>query len=174
MRAIETHYKGYRFRSRLEARWAVFFDSLGIEWVYEPEGFELSDGSRYLPDFWLPSFSGGMWAEVKPDGGDFSKARALCQESKRSVWLCEGVPDYRAYDIFEFCEADENVGGEGRVQLINGVPNADQAEGGNRMFWLPGYENSDGSIPPNFHDCLGHCFVEAVHAVSQARFEFER
>ena len=26
IKAIETYYKGYRFRSRLEARWAVFFD----------------------------------------------------------------------------------------------------------------------------------------------------
>lgn len=30
MKAIETRYKGYRFRSRLEARWAVFFDALGL------------------------------------------------------------------------------------------------------------------------------------------------
>jgi hypothetical protein len=51
IKAIETVYKGYRFRSRLEARWAVFFDTLGIEWVYEPEGFETTDGYRYLPDF---------------------------------------------------------------------------------------------------------------------------
>jgi hypothetical protein len=28
IKAIETSYKGYRFRSRLEARWAVFFDAL--------------------------------------------------------------------------------------------------------------------------------------------------
>jgi hypothetical protein len=33
---------GYRFRSRLEARWAVFFDVAGIPWQYEPEGFDLS------------------------------------------------------------------------------------------------------------------------------------
>ncbi len=39
MRPIETKYKGCRFRSRLEARWAVFFDALGIKWRYEPEGF---------------------------------------------------------------------------------------------------------------------------------------
>ena len=32
MKAIETEYNGYRFRSRLEARWAVFFDALGIEY----------------------------------------------------------------------------------------------------------------------------------------------
>lgn len=31
IKPIETHYNGYRFRSRLEARWAVFFDALGIK-----------------------------------------------------------------------------------------------------------------------------------------------
>lgn len=51
--AKETQYKGYRFRSRLEAKWAVFFDALGIEWEYEPEGFRLPNGKGYLPDFRL-------------------------------------------------------------------------------------------------------------------------
>ena len=51
LKAIETFYNGYRFRSRLEARWAVFFDSAGIEYVYEPEGFKLDNGLCYLPDF---------------------------------------------------------------------------------------------------------------------------
>ena len=51
IKPIETLYKGYRFRSRLEARWAVFFDTLGVEWEYEPEGFDLGDGLYYLPDF---------------------------------------------------------------------------------------------------------------------------
>lgn len=36
--ALTTRYAGCRFRSRLEARWAVFFDHLGIEWEYEPQG----------------------------------------------------------------------------------------------------------------------------------------
>ncbi|WP_031579746.1 hypothetical protein [Ruminobacter sp. RM87] len=53
LKPIETEYKGYRFRSRLEARWAVFFDSCGVEWEYEPEGFDLGDGIKYLPDFRL-------------------------------------------------------------------------------------------------------------------------
>ena len=51
MKIIETKYKGYHFRSRLEARWAVFFDELGVKWEYEPEGFELPNGKYYLPDF---------------------------------------------------------------------------------------------------------------------------
>ena len=62
VRAIETQYAGCRFRSRLEARWAVFFDQLGVPWEYEPQGFEL-DGRRYLPDFFLPSID--TWYEVK-------------------------------------------------------------------------------------------------------------
>ena len=53
LRAIETEYKGYRFRSRLEARWAVFFDACGVKWEYEPEGFILPNGQQYLPDFLL-------------------------------------------------------------------------------------------------------------------------
>jgi len=62
--AIETKYAGCKFRSRLEARWAVFFDTLGIQWKYEDQGYEV-DGCRYLPDFWLPDCE--VWAEVKGD-----------------------------------------------------------------------------------------------------------
>jgi hypothetical protein len=62
IKAIETRYAGCRFRSRLEARWAVFFDALKIGWEYEPEGFELPSG-RYLPDFRLPD--AGAWVEIK-------------------------------------------------------------------------------------------------------------
>src|SRR6266581_5789219 len=50
---IETFYNGHRFRSRLEARWAVFYHTLGIEYLYENEGYNL-DGTWYLPDFYLP------------------------------------------------------------------------------------------------------------------------
>ena len=61
---IQTEYKGCLFRSRLEARWAVFLDALGVEWKYEFEGYEV-DGHRYLPDFWLPASH--TWVEVKGD-----------------------------------------------------------------------------------------------------------
>ena len=40
IKSIETNYKGYRFRSRTEARYAIFFDELGIKWEYELEGFK--------------------------------------------------------------------------------------------------------------------------------------
>lgn len=67
IKAIETRYNGYRFRSRLEARWAVFFDTLGIEYLYEDQGYSIysDDGSiiNYLPDFYFPELH--MFGEVK-------------------------------------------------------------------------------------------------------------
>ena len=68
IQAIETEYKGCRFRSRLEARWGVFLDTLGVPWEYEPQGFEIGpefQRRRYLPDFYLPTL--GTWVEVKGD-----------------------------------------------------------------------------------------------------------
>jgi len=66
IKAIETRYKGYRFRSRLEARWAVFFDAMGLTWEYEPEGFE-TDAGWYLPDFRVFTPQGNpIWYEIKP------------------------------------------------------------------------------------------------------------
>lgn len=63
IKAIETIYNGIRFRSRLEARWAIFMDALGVKWEYEPEGF--TDGTLcYLPDFWLPDLE--CYLEIKP------------------------------------------------------------------------------------------------------------
>jgi hypothetical protein len=65
IKPIETIHGGARMRSRLEARWAVFFDALEIPWEYEPEGYWVSD-VPYLPDFYLPTL--GVFAEVKPSG----------------------------------------------------------------------------------------------------------
>lgn len=63
VKALDTQYAGCYFRSRLEARWAVFFDFLHINWMYEPQGFELDSGDWYLPDFYLPDLD--IWFEVK-------------------------------------------------------------------------------------------------------------
>ena len=61
MNAIPTRYNGIQFRSRLEAKWAAFFDLL--EWQYEYEPIDL-DG--YIPDFILTSFKQPLLVEVKP------------------------------------------------------------------------------------------------------------
>jgi hypothetical protein len=62
-KAIEVLYSGKVFRSRLEARWAVFLDLLGVNWDYEACHYEVGPDLYYLPDFYLPDHQ--TWLEVK-------------------------------------------------------------------------------------------------------------
>jgi len=62
MQAVETIYGGIRFRSRLEARWAAFFDVCRWRWEYEPADF-----NGWFPDFILVGSRGDrVFVEVKP------------------------------------------------------------------------------------------------------------
>jgi len=98
MKAIETKYKGILFRSRTEARWAVYFDAVGLRWEYEKEGFKLDDGTWYLPDFWLPDVN--MWAEVKGDYvnvEEITKCYNLAVGSGCPCLMLNGQPETRSY-----------------------------------------------------------------------------
>lgn len=91
IKPIETHYDGYHFRSRLEARWAVFFNYLEISYQYEIEGYQTSAG-WYLPDFWIPEWE--CYVEVKgsdPTNEEWNKYYAL-HKSGKSVLLIVGQP----------------------------------------------------------------------------------
>lgn len=104
-RAIETRYAGRRFRSRLEARYAVLFDALGLKWEYEREGYELPSG-RYLPDFfvhWGASRDArlhqfrevGYWVEIKgqePTPLELQKLSELTLATGHISYLLAGGP----------------------------------------------------------------------------------
>lgn len=84
IKPIETRYGGYHFRSRLEARWAVFFDQLGLRYEYEAEGLDLPSG-WYLPDFRLPDFD--VLVEIKPQwptDEDMARAKQFGREISAS------------------------------------------------------------------------------------------
>lgn len=66
LKPIETVWNNMRFRSRLEAKWASYFDLCGEQYEYEPEGFVLGDDTWYLPDFYLPDKN--IYIEIKPLG----------------------------------------------------------------------------------------------------------
>ena len=91
MKAIETVYRGYRFRSRLEARWAVFFDAMDFDWEYEVEGFVLDDGTHYLPDFKVTGQYGKVtWYEVKGKHSQDDEKLKKLKESFNTKWENEG------------------------------------------------------------------------------------
>ena len=94
---IPTEFDGIKFRSRLEARWAVAFRAAGIKYEYEYEGYQLPDG-WYLPDFWLPRLY--TWAEVKSNRFTPRELR-MCQQladatESGCILLADG-PDYSCY-----------------------------------------------------------------------------
>lgn len=99
MKAIETVYRGYRFRSRTEARWAVFFDALDIDWEYEPEGFEFPNGIMYLPDFKI----GNIWVEIKADAPsadeEFKMVCLVSQSKMHGLILCGSPGKQRVFDV---------------------------------------------------------------------------
>jgi hypothetical protein len=80
IKAIETTYRGVKFRSKLEAQWSFVFDLMGIEWHYEPQAFHTSHGP-YLPDFFLPKTNRGKgsWVEVKAAEPTDCEYEKLCE-----------------------------------------------------------------------------------------------
>lgn len=115
IKAIETSYDYHRFRSRLEARWAVFFNTMKIEYRYEPQGFHLENRVgwldhmtkvltfNYLPDFYLPKFK--CWCEAKPTAftnEERIKCMFLCEATKERVIMLDGEPAFKEYEYFEY------------------------------------------------------------------------
>jgi len=165
MKPIETRYKGYRFRSRLEARVAVYLDAIGWRWEYEPEGYEL-DGYRYLPDFrisWDAEGGGQCWIEVKavePNEVEKEKARRLVELTGTPIVFIVGTPDpvktVYGLDGFQDCMTDEGV---------KYCPNLISLGAYCMSKWgRPGWFMYDEQ-PSRFD-------IEACNAARSARFEF--
>lgn len=90
--AIPTFYNGVQYRSRTEARTAVFFDYFGIRHEYEPRKYHLN-GIVYIPDFWLTDYK--LWVETKgqkPTDREREKARRLFYHEGYPVFIVSGVP----------------------------------------------------------------------------------
>ncbi len=152
MKAIETNYHGYRCRSRLEARWIVFFESMGIEFLYEPEGFVLADGTCYLPDFYLPQIR--SWAEVKPEAftqAEMWKAETLVRESKREILMLIGPPDFRDYVGLTF-DAGEISECPYRLDIYAGQMKWYVKE--HRLYGMPGEDMCEGIASDEFRAAI--------------------
>ncbi|NBW19369.1 MAG: hypothetical protein EBR82_66475 [Caulobacteraceae bacterium] len=167
LKAIDTSYKGYLFRSRLEARWAVFFDTLKLEWEYEPEGYEFNNGERYLPDFRIksPVYDHLVyeWVEIKPvhpSDVELGKLKRLCETSDMTSWLVFGTP--------------------GNSRSFMYLPSPFQASFHNQQFFEEHlsynvirfeYGYDDECFDKSFLTKQRHLFEKACAAARSARFE---
>lgn len=179
IKAIETRYKGYRFRSRLEARWAVFFDALGIKWEYEKEGFKLSTGERYLPDFWLPDDC--IWVEVKgEDPGDEYREmlESFRDDIEQAVMLVIGLPTENHVELFcwdvsesageSVWELDIAAVTEGRIEFLCTY---DHRFNDNRTLYTSFFKKDlHASYMPK--RTIFPSVIQAANKARAARFEF--
>lgn len=173
LQPIPTRYKDCYFRSRLEARWAVFFDTASIPWEYEQGGVILPNGECYLPDFWMPRW--GMFAEIKPTTtgiGRTEKYEILSTLSGTSLLLIVGPPSSGKYTTYlyrpethEHCVSD--------IGHVFGYDRRDED-----VIWLIGADDccacpldqpktDHERFPVADHRRLGEAYI----AASSARFE---
>ncbi len=192
IKAIETRYNGYRFRSRLEARWAVFFDTLGIKYEYEKEGYDLGKHGWYLPDFWLPDLQ--LWYEIKGEIDTAERVwswgiRSYSPELERVKALADftGWPaacavgsigeqwiQFYAWDVTDSSGGDYDEG-DAQWCFSNGIYTLDVTPGrADRVFIsdnLCGVEMPQFSYPHS-HGGSVEPVIRGFVAARQARFEF--
>lgn len=185
VKPIETVWRGYRFRSRLEARWAVFFDALKLKWEYEPEGFELGDGIRYLPDFrvrypgrWADE-AHDVWFEVKADPTTLSQGdweKLLRFEKQHGLIVLDGAPEPRMYlSVSEWLEGEKGVLEEIQKPYKPSQNSQDEQRYGSALWSGKGrlwWDHHEDFFRPTTYFGTGTEIEDAVFAARGARFEF--
>lgn len=187
-RAIPTAYKGIHFRSRLEARWAVFFTYAEIPWQYEPQGYILEDDTPYLPDFLLTD--SGTWVEVKGHPSQVSEeflyaaAEALPHipglgEGCEGLMLLTEIPDVTLSDA-DYSWPVYSVDRDNPFDLAGGVRACRASDHGfgsyhkNRRPWFhdnSGYPDKDDLPYRSVSEQMDERIRLAYKAARAARFE---
>lgn len=89
-------------RSRLEAKWAYFFDSLNMSWTYEPTIIEYQ-GIRYIPDFYVSDIG---FIEIKPSF-ELLKDESFFKLKSSAISLSKQGSSNKLYSI---CSAQPTLG----------------------------------------------------------------
>jgi hypothetical protein len=112
---VETQYGDYRYHSRLGARWAVFFDLLGIRFQYRPIRYTLTDlaNREWGPDFVLPDLERNLndpdlprqsmmvVSESQPSARDIESAMHISRcNPVEDVFIFVGPPTVSGFSCF--------------------------------------------------------------------------
>lgn len=177
---IPTTFQGVQYRSRTEARWAVFFDALGLSFSYEPERIELSTGEIYIPDFFIDDFQ--AYFEVKPSDDaiisvEARKARILAYDRPaQKVWLAAGAPSPKTPNILPLNKWDRLT----PIEHILSTPewrywiHEDRRD--EKIYWLHSYQyegyeiGGPGKSTMHYKEPMNHRNVERGFALALAAF----
>jgi hypothetical protein len=148
--AKHTWYNNCWYRSKLEARWAIFFDELQLTTLYEPRTFGFR-GRQYTPDFWIADWK--CYVEIKPINSrswDIQPLRRLARlRSKCAVLLIMGQPSLEDYEV-RFFRWNDTRDGSGRWVFGEGRKNRNAcylAQAGRTPVYLTGLGSSAAPRP---------------------------
>lgn len=182
IKPIETEYKGYRFRSRLEARWAVFFDAIKLKYEYEQEGYCLGNSCYYLPDFTFPTLK--IHCEIKPsDAAIDYKLYGRFRDNITPILVIHGPPwEYIAtWFGWDLCDSGGGAGEfdaaicsnlrEGFQYIILDDWRSDRCFGIDSIFTEAISTQSTASFPIKDMGVLKYSNKMAISKSKRARFE---
>ena len=178
IKAIETEYNGYKFRSRLEARWAVFFDALGVKYEYEPEGFNLGNGRYYLPDFRVKCWGTRGEIEDKPFDLYIEVKGKMTYEDAEKIkdFVGNSWPSWETVELFPLDEQDdafnklweETESTRNKVLIVGNIPDEGCSHSSSD---LGAYEYMDGQeIYPFNYELIDGDYFAAYPAAHQGKF----
>ncbi|MCD7872798.1 MAG: hypothetical protein LUG21_05810 [Clostridiales bacterium] len=146
---VQTRYDGYYFRSRTEAKWAVFFKTAGISYEYEKERFPSYNHKGYLPDFCIQNVVFNN--EIIPELYIEVKGR-MDEDSAKRIWCF--VDEAKSLNEYDKDEEDPS----GRIGELNShpllvvgdIPNVDEL---NKEDWkkIPDDWNSEFLYPNKYN-----------------------
>lgn len=186
IKSIDTSYGGYLFRSRLEARFGVYFDALGIKWFYEHEGYDFGK-ERYLPDFYLPDFK--IYAEIKPEkftDAEHRKCRLLANMTQKIVIELVGLPNLETSTVIipqqhficpiygqQYVYADFPQSKKCKCGVYHRITNTLNEANGTLLL-----VNKKSSYIPIYYgsyqaDSSDKIIFDAIRKAKEARFEFK-
>lgn len=188
VKPIETHYNGYRFRSRLEARWAVFFDAIGLKYEYEHEGYRLDDNTFYLPDFYMHRVVKDevfgyrreyhSFIEIKakePTPEEIRKAKLLCNSLDAGLYFFWGLPCTNLG--LHICPDEDDCGiqrvtmwsyEDGKGPILESSP-VDYWDEYNKDGWTMCLKHPPYIIFPRAN---ANVLINGINRAKSARFEF--
>lgn len=149
VKAHPTMYNGVQYRSRLEARWAAFFDLIGWQHEYEP-----IDLPGWSPDFRVVFPCGHsecpatheLLVEIKPyfslsqfKGHASGRYLGCCIGKDWSPELCCSAAQFGANPEIGYWSMSHGSGG-GDTHLVGWIPNGYSrlwSQAGNVVQWRP-------------------------------------
>jgi len=93
------------FKNELQARWAVFFDTMGFTYGYENRGYIFGEPGWCQPEFWLPRVN--LLAKVSDHDlteGEYAKIKNLVRGTKHDLAFLSGPPQRVGYTVYGHSE----------------------------------------------------------------------